>query len=195
MTDKPHLVIFANPSTRGTQFQLHLDGTSADPPDKEGVWSKERKQKVQRYEITLKFCLSIVGWGSGGTEKKKKKITRENLDSSVFAEIKLDPSGLIHGLPFTSTNSRVAVQITEDVASTFFSHPAICSFTGEDLLRASRGSWAEGWDLQEFNPREKPQVASFLSTCPSWKSLLYCVCVILKMLWSVSKSVSRWTWA
>lgn len=48
-TDEPHLVIFANPSTRGTGFQLHLDGTSLD---EEGVSSKERKHKVQRYEIT-----------------------------------------------------------------------------------------------------------------------------------------------
>lgn len=47
--DKPHLVIFANPSTRGAGFQLHLDGTSLD---EEGVSSKERKQKVQSYEIT-----------------------------------------------------------------------------------------------------------------------------------------------
>lgn len=52
MTDKRHLVIFANPSTRRTGFQLDLDGTAADPLDKEGVSSKERKQKVQRYEVT-----------------------------------------------------------------------------------------------------------------------------------------------
>jgi len=52
MTDKSHLVIFANPSTRGTGFQLDLGGTFADPLDKEGVSSKERKQKVRMYEVT-----------------------------------------------------------------------------------------------------------------------------------------------
>lgn len=41
MTDKPHLVIFANPSSMGTGFQLDLDSTSADPEDREGVSSKE----------------------------------------------------------------------------------------------------------------------------------------------------------
>lgn len=42
-TDEPHLVIFANPSTRGTGFQLDLDGTSADPLYKESLSSEERK--------------------------------------------------------------------------------------------------------------------------------------------------------
>lgn len=36
----------------------------------------------------------MMGLGFGGIEKKKT--TRENPDSSVFAEIKLEPSGLIH---------------------------------------------------------------------------------------------------
>lgn len=137
----------------------------------------------------------VWAWWDGALVALKKKITRENLDSSVFAEIKLELSGLIHRLHFTSTNSCVAVQITEDAEFTFFSHPTICSFISEGLFRASHDSRAEVPGSIGIQSKGEAR-SGFFPLCVAQLRISHMSWMChFKPLRHMSRSAARWTWA